>query len=50
MMAIGHYILDQDINVNLVYTSAQQFVEDFFVYTKKDTKNIEFFYNKIMPF
>lgn len=46
MMAIGHYILDQDINVNLVYTSAQQFVEDYFVYTKKDTQNIEFFYDK----
>lgn len=46
MMAIGHYILDKDINKNVVYTSAQQFVEDYFVYTKKDTKNIEFFYDK----
>ena len=46
MMAIGHYILDRDINVNVVYTSAQQFIEDFFVYTKKDTQNIEFFYDK----
>jgi len=46
MMAIGHYILDRDINMNVVYTSAQQFVEDYFIYTKKDTKNIEFFYDK----
>ena len=46
MMAIGHYILDKNINTNVVYTSAQQFTEDFFIYTKKDSKNIEFFYNK----
>lgn len=46
MMAIGHYILDRDINTNVVYTSAQQYVEDFFIYTKKDTQNIEFFYDK----
>jgi len=46
MMSIGHYILDRNINANVVYTSAQQFSEDYFVYTKKDTKNIEFFYNK----
>lgn len=46
MMAIGHYILDKNINANVVYTSAQQFTEDFFIYTKKDSKNIEFFYNK----
>lgn len=46
MMAIGHYILDKNIKSNVVYTTAQQFTEDYFVYTKKDTKNIEFFYNK----
>lgn len=46
MMAIGHYILDRNINANVIYTTAQQFTEDYFVYTKKDTKNIEFFYNK----
>jgi len=46
MMAIGHYILDKNINANVVYTSAQQFTEDYFIYTKRDTKNIEFFYNK----
>lgn len=46
MMAIGHFILDRNINANVVYTSAQQFTEDFFIYTKKDSKNIEYFYNK----
>lgn len=46
MMAIGHYILDKDINTNVVYTSAQQFAEDFFWYTKKDPANIDVFYNK----
>jgi len=46
MMAICHYILDKDINTNVVYTSSQQFTEDFFVYTKKDTANIDYFYNK----
>ena len=46
MMAIGHYILDKNINANVVYTSAQQFTEDFFIYTRKDPNNIEFFYNK----
>ena len=46
MMAIGHYILDKNINAKVVYTSAQQFTEDFFIYTKKDPSNIEFFYNK----
>ena len=38
MMAIGHYILDKNINANVVYTSAQQFTEDYFVYTKKYSK------------
>lgn len=46
MMAIGHYILDKNINANVVYTSAQQFTEDYFVYTNKNSKNIEEFYNK----
>ena len=46
MMAIGHYILDKNRNANVVYTSAQQFTEDFFIYTKKDSANIEYFYNK----
>ncbi len=46
MMAIGHYILDRNINANVVYTSAQQFAEDYFIYTNKENHNIEVFYNK----
>ena len=38
MMAIGHYIYDKNINVNIVYTTAQQFVEDYF---KSKNKNQE---------
>lgn len=47
MMAIGHYVLDNNINANVVYTSAQQFVEDYFLSTstKKGRENIEAFYN-----
>lgn len=29
MMAIGHYILDNNINANVVFTTAQQFYDDF---------------------
>ncbi|MBQ7275809.1 MAG: chromosomal replication initiator protein DnaA [Bacilli bacterium] len=46
MMAIGHYILDKDINTNIVFTTAQQFTEEYFVYTRKDNSNIDDFYNK----
>ena len=48
MMAIGHYILDNKIDTNVVYTSAQEFTEDFFlaVSTKKGKENIEDFYHK----
>ncbi len=42
MMAIGHYILDQNINANIVYTTAQQFVEDFFKSKNKNQKNMAF--------
>jgi len=47
MMAIGHFVLDNDINTNVVYTSAQQFVEDYFLSTstKKGRERIEDFYN-----
>ena len=47
MMAIGHFVLDNNINANVVYTSAQQFTEDYFLSTstKKGRENIEFFYN-----
>jgi len=48
MMAIGHYILDNKIDTNVVYTSAQEFTEDYFIATstKKGKENIETFYNK----
>jgi chromosomal replication initiator protein len=48
MMAIGHYILDNDINTNVVYTTAQEFTEDYFIHTstKKGKENIESFYQK----
>lgn len=47
MMAIGHFILDNNINANVVYTSAQQFAEDYFLSTstKKGKERIEEFYN-----
>lgn len=46
MMAIGHFVLDNDINANVVYTSAQQFTEDYFLATstKRGRENIEAFY------
>lgn len=48
MMAIGHYILDNKPDTNVVYTSAQEFTEDYFLATstKKGRSNIEDFYNK----
>lgn len=39
MMAIGHYILDNNINANIVYTTAQQFVEDYFKSKNKNQKD-----------
>lgn len=47
MMAIGHFILDNNIHANVVYTSAQQFAEDYFLSTstKKGREAIETFYN-----
>ena len=46
MMAIGNYILDNNINANVVYTSAQQFVEDYFLASSKKSPNkFESFYN-----
>ena len=48
MMAIGHFVLDNDIHANVVYTSAQQFAEDYFLSTstKKGRDQIEEFYNR----
>lgn len=47
MMAIGHYVLDNNPQANVVYTSAQQFAEDYFLSTstKKGRDRIEEFYN-----
>lgn len=39
MTAIGHYILDKDPNTNVVYTTSQQFVEDYFQATTKKSLN-----------
>ncbi len=39
MMAIGHYILKNNVNTNIVYTTAQQFVEDYFKSKNKNQKN-----------
>jgi len=48
MMAIGNYILDNRPTTNIVYTSAQEFTEDYFLATstKKGKENIELFYRK----
>jgi len=46
MMAIGHYVLDNNINANVIYTTAQQFAEDYFLATnKKNVADIEKFYD-----
>ena len=39
MMAIGHYILDNNLNTNIVYTTAQQFVEDYFKSKNKNQRS-----------
>ena len=39
MTAIGHYMLENNPNTNIVYTTAQQFVEDFFKAKNKNQKN-----------
>ncbi|MCK9536414.1 MAG: chromosomal replication initiator protein DnaA [Bacilli bacterium] len=48
MMAIGNYILDNKPETNVVYTSAQEFTEDYFLATstRKGKENIEQFYRK----
>lgn len=42
MTAIGHYILENNPNANIVYTTAQQFVEDFFKAKNKNQKNTSY--------
>lgn len=39
MTAIGHYMLANDPNLNIVYTTAQQFVEDYYKSKNKNQKN-----------
>ncbi len=39
MTAIGHFILDNNPNANIVFTTAQQFVEDYFKAKNKNQKN-----------
>ncbi len=46
MTAIGNYILDNNVNSNVIYTTAQQFAEDYFVASSRKTPNkFESFYN-----
>ena len=47
MNAIGNFVLDNDINQNVVYVSSQKFTEDYFLATStKKPEKIEQFYNK----
>ena len=39
MTAIGHYVLDNNINANIIYTTAQQYTEDYFNATNRSNKN-----------
>lgn len=39
MTAIGHFILDNDINANVIFTTAQQYTEDYFNATNKKNGN-----------
>lgn len=41
MMAIGHYIRENDLKTNIVYTTAQQFVEDYFKSKNKNQKSTD---------
>lgn len=46
MMAVGWYILSNNINANVIYTSAQQFADEYFAATRKNSDySIEQFYN-----
>lgn len=48
MTSIGNYILDNNINANVVYTSSQKFAEDYFIATsnKNSRERLEVFYSK----
>ena len=46
MMAVGWYILSNNIKANVVYTTAQQFADEYFQATRKNSDyTIEQFYN-----
>lgn len=46
MTAIGNYILDNNVNANVIYTTAQQFTEDYFIASSRKTSDkFESFYN-----
>lgn len=46
MTAIGNYILDNNVNANVIYTTAQQFTEDYFMASSRKTADkFESFYN-----
>ena len=48
MTAIGQYVLDRNINTNIVYVNTTLFIEEFFLATasKSANQNITSFYNK----
>lgn len=47
MNAIGNFVLDNNINLNVIYVSCQKFSEDYFLATStKNPERIEQFYNK----
>lgn len=48
MTAIGHYMLDNNINTNIVFVTSQKFAEEYFLATKsnKNPNSIESFYAK----
>lgn len=39
MTAIGHYVLDNNANAKIIYTTAQQYTEDYFNATSKNNRN-----------
>ncbi len=47
MTSIGNFMLDNNINTNVVYTSSQKFAEDYFLATSKNSRDkIMSFYEK----
>ncbi len=46
MMSVGWYILSNNPNANVIYTTAQQFADEYFVATRKNSNyTIEHFHN-----